>query len=123
MTKPANSNRPGTLPCVGEISGASTLAASAVPVGREAAPPALPVLQGGVDLAHLAVLLDRARRPLLAELPARASLLVPAQLPVLPDLPAALLGGAELPLLGEPPVEEVSVPLKCRSLSAAMPGR
>ena len=48
MTKPVNSNRPGTLPCVGGISDASTLAALAVPavqVAREAAPPVLVLLR------------------------------------------------------------------------------
>ena len=46
-----------------------------------------------------------------------AELLPLAHLPVLPELLAALLVGAE------PPAEEVSVPLNCRSLSAAMAGR
>ena len=67
MTKPVNANRPGTLPCVAGISGASTLAALAVPavaVRREAELPVLARLQVVVavllpvlaDLAQLRVL-------------------------------------------------------------------
>ena len=77
MTKPVNANRPGTLPCVAGISGASTLAASAA--DREAVLPvlvlpALELTQVVVERASLLVLpllqllVDLAPRLVLADL-------------------------------------------------------
>src|SRR5688572_1432086 len=99
MTKRVNSSRPGTLPCVAEISGASTSAVSAV--AGEAALPVLARLRVAVDLGPL---------PVVAQL--RGLL----QVAVLPDLLAALLVGAELP------AGEASAAAIRRSRSAAMAG-
>ena len=112
MTKPVNSNRPGTLPCAGGISDASTLAALAVPavqVPREAAPPVL-VLLRVVVAVHLPVLVQRL---VLLRLRLRADLLVPLRLPLRADLRVEALV----------PAEERSVEVRHRLLSAAMAGR
>ena len=117
MTRPVNSNRPGTLPCVGEISGASTLAALAVPaveVPREAELPVLALPQVLVDLVQRHVLVGLVQWPVLADL---------AQRPVLADLARLPVVLADPPVKAEVPAEEVSVEVRHRLLSAATGGR
>ena len=63
MTKPVSSNRRGTRPCAGVISGAST--SVALVAAREAALPVLPRVQVVVDRALLPLLVSR---PVLARL-------------------------------------------------------